>query len=249
LKKEAPVAATVDDVKIALERYRNVVSYLQYENTMFWTRLGFTFTLQAIILGVALGALGRASENSASAVLAEAACLLSVLVGLIGVLLAQQANKWIYRWISILEKELEETAYAKIEVFRARPNGSLQSLGYCLLGVLIATGLLLFFFSFRIAHLHPIAATDHPISPWSVIVSGLGLVLGTIAAGLMFWFPPSLASYTEEGQRHAAFVHPSTEEGRRIGRRQAKLSWLGPLMLALGFILQAAAMVLQLEGK
>jgi len=42
--------AEVEDPKLALERYRNVMGYLQYENTAFWTRSGFMLVGQTALL-------------------------------------------------------------------------------------------------------------------------------------------------------------------------------------------------------
>ena len=66
---------------------------------------------------------------------------------------------------------------------------------------------------------------------WWLNVSGL--VIGTIAAVLMFYFPPRLEIYTPEGARDFNWTTEPTEEGRRIAQRQAFWAKAAPVLLVL----------------
>jgi len=73
--------------------------------------------------------------------------------------------------------------------------------------------------------------------------------VATIAAALMFYFPPRVVLYTEKGEPEASWVGNTTEPGKRLGKRQAFFSKLGPGLLILGFALQLVGVILQLCGK
>jgi hypothetical protein len=70
------------------------------------------------------------------------------------------------------------------------------------------------------------------------ILNVAGLVLNTIAAGLMYYFPPRVQQFTEKGEAFLTFVSNPKEQKASVGKRQARLTKVGPGLLALGFGLQ-----------
>ena len=68
-----------------------------------------------------------------------------------------------------------------------------------------------------------------------------GLVLSTGAALLMYFYPPRIETYTEDGRRIVDWVGEPTEEGKARGRWQLRLAKFSPLLLALGLSLQIPA--------
>jgi hypothetical protein len=61
----------------------------------------------------------------------------------------------------------------------------------------------------------------------------------------MYYFPPKgLTQYTPEGAAEVQWVNNATADGKAKGVRQARLSRLSPLILALGFALQLTAAIL-----
>ena len=77
------------------------------------------------------------------------------------------------------------------------------------------------------------------------ILNVLGLSVTTAAAVLMYYFPPrGLTQYTVEGAAEVQWVNNATSDGRAKAARQARLSRLSTLLLALGFTLQLIAAIL-----
>jgi hypothetical protein len=68
-----------------------------------------------------------------------------------------------------------------------------------------------------------------------------GLVLSTVAAFLMGWYPPRVLQYTEEGSGTITFTSQPTAKGKALGKRQAFFSKAAPWLLGIGFALQLAA--------
>jgi hypothetical protein len=107
-----------DEQKIALEKYRNILGYLQYENTIFWTRSSFIIVAQASILGFSFRLFPIEGNPTWTQL------FIILFVGVIGIVLCiiwAKMNKssifWINRWITLL-KRIEPDAYGEIEVFR-----------------------------------------------------------------------------------------------------------------------------------
>jgi hypothetical protein len=71
-----------------------------------------------------------------------------------------------------------------------------------------------------------------------------GLVIGLVAAILMARYPPRVLQITEKGEAPIAFVANPTEEGKRRGTRQQRLSEAAPWLLAVAFGLQLIALLL-----
>jgi hypothetical protein len=112
-------APDAPDPKIALERYRNVIGYLQYENNTFWVRSGFMLVAHSALLGFLTKILPEPTSSAASMNI-----VLSLGIGIVGLILSflwtgviQGALWWIERWHSIL-LSLEPEAYGTVEVFR-----------------------------------------------------------------------------------------------------------------------------------
>ena len=72
----------------------------------------------------------------------------------------------------------------------------------------------------------------------STIFNVLGLIVGVVAAGLMYCFPPRIQLYTEDGQSIVTWLSNPREEKKYIGKWQVRLSKLGPLLLGAAFLLQ-----------
>jgi hypothetical protein len=72
----------------------------------------------------------------------------------------------------------------------------------------------------------------------TVSLSTLGLVLNTVGALLLVFFPPTMRRYTEAGQAVVDWVGPATPAGKLRARLQRPLSVSGFALLALGFALQ-----------
>ena len=65
-----------------------------------------------------------------------------------------------------------------------------------------------------------------------------GLFMSTLAAGLMYYFPPRVQLYTEKGEPHFNWVGNPTSEGTSRGKWQSRLAQGGPRLLFIGFALQ-----------
>lgn len=71
---------------------------------------------------------------------------------------------------------------------------------------------------------------------WYLNLAGLGLT--TIAAAVMYFFPPVVTVYTAKRERVAVWVHNAGEEGERVAARQRWVSKAALVLLAFGFLLQ-----------
>ena len=76
------------------------------------------------------------------------------------------------------------------------------------------------------------------------VVNIVGLAFATIAAFLMFYFPPVVEFYTDKGEPIVQWVGNSSEAGKNIGKRRHRLSKLSIFFLALGFLLQLASVLM-----
>jgi hypothetical protein len=72
----------------------------------------------------------------------------------------------------------------------------------------------------------------------SKLLNLVGLILGVIAAGFMFYFPPRIRMYTEKGQPIIQWVANPKEEKKSVGAWQVFFSKLGPGLLLFAFLLQ-----------
>lgn len=78
----------------------------------------------------------------------------------------------------------------------------------------------------------------------SSMLNVAGLIVSTLAAALMYYFPPRLSQYTEKGEPISVWVANPTDEGKRIGPVQGRLAKAAPALLAFGFFLQLWAAIL-----
>jgi hypothetical protein len=115
----------LDSEKLALERYRNVIGYLQYENGIFWTRVGFIIAAQAGLIAFDVQLLFSVLQkpNSLAFWFVGGICVLGLAICFIGLRTTSGSKRWIYRWRDILLK-LEPDAYGEIEVFRGTENSA-----------------------------------------------------------------------------------------------------------------------------
>jgi hypothetical protein len=68
----------------------------------------------------------------------------------------------------------------------------------------------------------------------------VGLVIGVVAASLMYYFPPRVLQYTENGEPIMVWSSNKIPEKVGIGKWQLKLTRIGPILLGLAFIFQIA---------
>ncbi len=54
----------IDATKIAIERYRNIIGYLQYENSMYWTRRGLMLIAHSTLFGFLRGYCRKLAQSS-----------------------------------------------------------------------------------------------------------------------------------------------------------------------------------------
>jgi hypothetical protein len=92
-----------------------------------------------------------------------------------------------------------------------------------------------------VTHWKPLQEAEGNWMDASWFLNVAGLVLTTIAAALMYYFPPRVEQYTDEGAREVAFVNSATAEGKVRAKRNQCMSKLAPAMLVVGFLLQLVA--------
>lgn len=80
----------------------------------------------------------------------------------------------------------------------------------------------------------------------TLVLNVAGLFIGLVAAILMYYFPPRVILYTEKGEPHVTWTSNATDEGKRRGKHQSRLSKAAPCLLAIAFILQLIAALLPL---
>jgi hypothetical protein len=72
----------------------------------------------------------------------------------------------------------------------------------------------------------------------------LGLIIATLGAVLMYWYPPIISQYTPDGRSIIPFAAEATEASKRLAKWQNIYSKSGPVLLALGFLSQLSALIL-----
>lgn len=73
------------------------------------------------------------------------------------------------------------------------------------------------------------------------ILNVAGLIVSTVAAVLMYYFPPRVQLVTEKGEPVVTWTSNARPEKQSLGKWQARLSKVGPAMLAVGFLMQLTA--------
>jgi len=68
-----------------------------------------------------------------------------------------------------------------------------------------------------------------------------GLVLSTIAAGIMFYYPPRVRAFTETGAETISWLNNPNPKNAAVGKRQIFFGKVGPALLGIGFLLQLSA--------
>lgn len=72
----------------------------------------------------------------------------------------------------------------------------------------------------------------------------VGLSVSTVAAIVIYYYPPRVQLFTKKGEPVFTWVANPTPQGVSRGALQSRLSRLSPILLALGFILQLVATIL-----
>jgi len=68
-----------------------------------------------------------------------------------------------------------------------------------------------------------------------------GLIVSTIAAAIMFYYPPRGRAFTEEGAEAGSWINNPKPEYAELGKRQTILGKFGPALLGIGFLFQLLA--------
>jgi len=71
-----------------------------------------------------------------------------------------------------------------------------------------------------------------------------GLFMSTLAAGLMYYFPPRVQLFTDKGEPHFNWVGNPTSDGAFRGEWQSRLAKAGPRLLFIGFAMQLAGAII-----
>jgi hypothetical protein len=117
---------TSDDTKLALERYRNILGYLQYENTIYWTRSGFMLVAHSALFGFLARLMSDIADPTWPRVgLVFFASIFGLVLSYLWTLTIHKGNGWIDRWHSILLR-IEKPAYGDIFVFREEASDANQ---------------------------------------------------------------------------------------------------------------------------
>jgi hypothetical protein len=81
----------------------------------------------------------------------------------------------------------------------------------------------------------------------SWLLNVIGLVFSTIAAALMYYYPPrGIDQFTGDGSPYVQWIGSITKEGKDIASRQAFFAKVAPVLLGLGFLLQLGSAFLQI---
>jgi len=75
----------------------------------------------------------------------------------------------------------------------------------------------------------------------SWLLNVFGLIISTIAAAIMFYYPPRGRAFTEEGAEIGSFVNNPKPEYAALGKKQIIFGKVGPGLLGVGFFLQLLA--------
>jgi hypothetical protein len=73
---------------------------------------------------------------------------------------------------------------------------------------------------------------------WAWWLNVFGLGINTVAAALMYFYPPAVTQFTAKGEPLINFFANPTEEGKRKGPWQRRLSRFALFLLGGGFLLQ-----------
>ena len=108
------------NLKVSLEQYRILVTYLQYENTIYWTRSGVALVIQSALLGFLTQVLPVDKEefsNLYGVCISFLFCFFGLVITYFWWRIDKMGLFWIDRWQTLL-LDLEPSVYGKIEVFR-----------------------------------------------------------------------------------------------------------------------------------
>ena len=71
----------------------------------------------------------------------------------------------------------------------------------------------------------------------------IGLALTVAAAFVMWYFPPRMKYFTEDGAQVVTWTNNPNQGNACLGRMQARLSKWAPFILGVGFLLQLPAAI------
>lgn len=113
------------DFDNALQQYGIIASYLQYENSTFWTRTSLLLVAHTALFGFLAQVLPPISKVATWEKIS-----ISMVMGLTGIVLVLiwwtsivTAERWINRWHNRLRK-LEQTAFGEMRLFRESDNSA-----------------------------------------------------------------------------------------------------------------------------
>jgi len=101
-----------------------MLSYLVYENTVYWTRSSFFLAANAGLLGFVASKLPSSSRDvhGAQAIILTVACLGGAILSILWHRALKVGETWISRWERVCVT-LEPEAFGEIEIWRNRPGG------------------------------------------------------------------------------------------------------------------------------
>jgi hypothetical protein len=74
------------------------------------------------------------------------------------------------------------------------------------------------------------------------VLNAVGLGISTVAAVLMYYFPPrGMTYYTDDGQPHYEWLGEVQPKGKSLAAWQRRMAKASPVLLAAGFGLQLLA--------
>jgi hypothetical protein len=120
-KEEVPATGRSKEQE-ALERFSTISSYLQYENTAFWTRSGFILVAQAALLGFFANMLPEQSSSWPRVIAGFVIALVGIALTFIWNYAIRVGRDWTDRWLKLLKEHLEPAAFGDLEVFRMRDD-------------------------------------------------------------------------------------------------------------------------------
>jgi len=124
--KKKDVKKSTTDADTALRRYEILISYLQYENSTFWTTSGFFLIGHIALFGFfaqIVASIEDKGSKETTITLAYGMCIFGVILFIIWFRAIMVSFFWITRWQNIIKNKLEKDAFGDdIEVIRNIPS-------------------------------------------------------------------------------------------------------------------------------
>ena len=77
----------------------------------------------------------------------------------------------------------------------------------------------------------------------------VGLAFSTVAAVLMYYFPPRITYFTEKGEPYVQWTGKASDECKSLGVWQVRMSKTSTILLALGFFFQMLGAIIPIWCK